>query len=170
MSLAFFRELFVKSEMPLWLVLIRLVLGLEWFLAGWSKVSNPEFAGGLVKTLGFFVSKNPHSWYVGLVNDQIIPNVAVFAVLVAWGELLAGLSLLSGLLLGVGLLAGIFMNLNFYFAAGWTSPSTASLNLIMIVFQGILFCAVGSRVLGLDWLIAKKFPRLGKALMVYGHK
>ncbi|MCA9389646.1 MAG: hypothetical protein KC585_03510, partial [Candidatus Magasanikbacteria bacterium] len=79
----------------------------------------------------------------------------LFGQLVQWGELFAGAGLLFSVMLFylikntrikglarctaiAALLGGVTMNLNFYFAAGWSSASTAGLNILMFWIQIIL--------------------------------
>ena len=144
------------------LSLLRIILGVEWFIAGFEKVMDPVFSSNLPKTLSFFISKNSHSWYIAFVNSQVMPNTDIFAWLVSWGELAVGLVLIFGFLTNLGLVLGIFMNLNFYFAAGWTSPSVSSLNLIMAAFQAALILSPSSKFFSLDKLISRKFPNVFK--------
>lgn len=49
---------------------------------------------------------------------------------------------LSKLVLELGLLGGILLNIIFWLAAGWTSPSTDSLNLLMFLIEAIGFITV----------------------------
>ena len=155
MSLEFFTNLWNKKDFSAWLVVIRLVLGIEWFIAGLEKVleTAPTFPEGMAGTLGFFASANPNGWYVNLINNTFLPNATLFGYLVMWGELIAGITLILGLFVNLTSIVSIFMNLNFLFAAGWISPSTFSMNWIMPVLGLILILGYGSKQLGLDALI-----------------
>ena len=44
---------------------------------------------------------------------------------------------LGYLLLAGGLVVGLFLNLNFWLAAGYTSPSTDGLNLLMMIVEAL---------------------------------
>lgn len=127
-------------------LLVVLIEGLIWLKSSVGKFSGGGFVEGMGATLGKFITKNPNSWYVDFLKSSAIPNANLFGMMVLWGELFVALALILGsayllmgkkltdnvkILLGLGLFGGLLMNLNFYFAAGWTSPSTESLNLLM---------------------------------------
>lgn len=152
------KEKLQTKDRAIWLRLVTLILGVEWLRAGLEKVLNPEFSSGLNKTLGFFASKNPSNFFVGLINSYFIPNSEVFAMLVSWGEVFVGLALIIGFFVNFSLIIAIFMNLNFYFAAGWTGVSTAGLNALMILIQLILIFSYGSKLISLDELLVAKWP------------
>ena len=134
--------------------LLQAVIGFEWLRAGWEKVSDPQFVGGMEKTLGVFAGKNPTGWYRDFLTGVAVPNASLFGWLVAYGELLAGIALLATAVLYVAniwsvpvagiatssvalaaLIGGAFMSINFWLAAGWLSVSTDSVNLVMFLAQ-----------------------------------
>lgn len=137
------------------LYLIFIVCGYVFIKSGYGKVSGGMFVQTLGDTLGKFASKNPYPWYKSFLETTAIPNSIVFGTLTMWGELLAGVSILLGsvmllmgrdhnlskLLLLVGLVVAAFLNATFWFASGWTSASTDSLNLVMFLVEliGIMF-------------------------------
>ncbi len=155
MGLSFFTNLWNKKDFSAWLVVIRLILGVEWFMAGLGKVlqTAPTFPEGMVDTLGFFASSNPNDWYVNLINNAFLPNATLFGYLVMLGELIVGITLILGLFVNFAAIVSIFMNLNFFFAAGWLGASTLSINWIMPVLGFIILLGYGSKQLGLDALI-----------------
>lgn len=157
MGLSFFTNLWNKKDFSAWLVVVRLLLGVEWFMAGLEKVleTAPTFPEGMAGTLGFFASSNPNGWYVNLINNAFLPNANLFGYLVMWGELVIGVTLILGLFVNFSAIGSIFMNLNFFFAAGWLSPSTSSINWMMAGLGFILLLGYGSKQLGLDALIGK---------------
>lgn len=78
-----------------------------------------------------------------------------------WGEFISALALTLAalylflnkkenrnveLIFLLGLIGGALLNLNFYFAAGWTGSSTESLNLLMFVIQTIAIVIFGKRL------------------------
>lgn len=123
------------------------VLGALFLKSSWGKImTGGEFAGGLDATLEKFASKNPYPWVQMFLKDVAIPNSQVFGFLIMWGELLVGISLVGAcilaflgkskslpvaMLLIAGCSGSVFLNTVFYFAAGWMSPSTESVNLLM---------------------------------------
>lgn len=140
---------------PLYLAItIQALLAYEWIVSGWTKVTSETFVSTFPATLIRFTEQNPHTWYVDTILRFSTQHATTFAELVRWGELLAGLGIVSGSILllqkytslhRVGtyvlvgaLVGGCWMNANFYFAAGWTSPSTGGLNLLMFGVQLVL--------------------------------
>lgn len=138
-----------------YLTAILLVLAAFWLRAGLEKIVGGEFVGGLAATLGKFGSKNPYSWYVDFLQNTAIPNAFIFGWLVQLGEVFSGLAVGLGLvkiyrgiekgkwLLAVGLAVGFLLNLNFWLAAGWMSPSTDELNLLMMIIE----------IIGIAWVL-----------------
>ncbi len=148
------------KDSAVWLALIRIMTGWIFLHSGWEKLTDPGFIGGMGKTLGFFASKNPYPWMVSLLNTVAIPNAGAFGHLFAWGEFLVGLSLFFGVLSQLGLLGALAMNITFYFAAGWTSASTGSLNLLMIAADAVMFLAFAGKVLSVEQLWYRWYPKL----------
>ena len=143
----------MRNVSVLWVVLIQWVLALEWLMSGYGKFAKPDFMANIGKTLSTFGSKATNPSYAQFLNQTAVPMASLFGNLTRYGELLGGLALLIGgwlvlrhkkvsnLVKAIVLLALIglaFMNLNFYLAAGWSSPSTAGINLTMGLIEAIL--------------------------------
>lgn len=143
----------MKKASVLWLVLIQWVLAIEWLHSGWGKWASPGFMNAIGQTLQSFASKNPYSWYVGFLNTTAIPNSYLFGNLIRSTEMsvgiifaLGGLALVAGKrlhpgaswVIAIACFAAALMNLNFFFAAGWTSPSTWGVNAVMALIELIL--------------------------------
>lgn len=135
---------------------IQFVLAYEWWSAGWEKVSNPEFANGMSKTLGYFASQNPFSWYRNFLTGFAAKNARAFGLVVEWSEIAIALVLFgtalavlyakqararrSALVLAaIALTGGMLMNANYFFAAGWTGPGTKGVNVVMFWTQAVLW-------------------------------
>lgn len=117
--------LFNRTESSwIWLIL-RLYLGYEWFTAALGdKLESPAWRSGasltgfvhgaLAKTGG----SNPsvQGWYASFLRSVILPHVAFWAWVVAFGELLVGLALILGLFTGIAAFFGGFMNFNYLMA------------------------------------------------------
>lgn len=147
-------KIFMKESLVF--VGVQLVIALQWLLAGIEKAADSGFRDGLEKTLGAFASKNPYAWYTSLLTDAFIPNAAGYAQAVSISEICIGIGLLIALAATLtpkipraiaasagiaSLVVGLFLNANFYFAAGWTGPSTAGLNVLMFWIQAICLAA-----------------------------
>lgn len=130
------------------LLFILLVDGLIWLRSGWGKVSGGKFIDDLPKTLERFSSQNPYPWYKQFLGG-VSTNSGLVGTLIMYGELVGSILLLIGAVSGllkiqsrlllilmiVALVSLSLMNLNFYLASGWTSPSADSLNLLMFSVQ-----------------------------------
>jgi Na+-translocating ferredoxin:NAD+ oxidoreductase RnfD subunit len=111
------------------------------------------------KSLEGFAAKTPYSSYANFLKSTAIPNAEMFGNMIRSSELLVGIALVLGgivllwqkrlpmvaiWLLALANFGGALMNLNFFLAAGWSSPSTWGVNLVMglihLVF-GIYFLA-----------------------------
>ncbi len=137
-----------------YLLLISGVFAFEWLRASYGKFvvepSQPGFIESMPKTLGFFTKDNPYQFYVDFLKNV---DPSLLGNLTRYGELAVGLALAVaalGLILklgsrrlmlalgALGALGGMLLNLNFYLAAGHTSPSTESVNLVMGLTQLVL--------------------------------
>lgn len=146
----------VSAKLPTYFLLILLAIGLLWLKSSYGKITGGTFVDGLGKTLTMFASKNPHPWYKDFLTNVAIPNSTIFGLLTMWGELLAALAICGGVILlivnsgsklpkvilALGLVGGTLLNVIFWLAAGWTSASTDSLNLLMAIVQAIAAFAV----------------------------
>jgi thiosulfate dehydrogenase [quinone] large subunit len=110
----------------LWLVL-RLYLGWEWINAGWGKLHSAAWVGAQKgQALAGFIQgalsktggEHPdvQGWYASFLQHAVLPHVAVWGPMVAYGETLVGVALILGFLTGLAAFFGVFMNLNFLLA------------------------------------------------------
>ncbi|MBU1131750.1 hypothetical protein KKC32_00650 [Patescibacteria group bacterium] len=147
-----------KQVSLLYFALIQILFGYEWFFGGWEKIMGKKFVEELPGTLGFFASKNPCGWIKSFLEGFAINNASLIGYSVMWGELLIGIILVAaGLyfifskkdvwlrifvrLSVIACVGGALMNGVFYLAAGWSSPSTSGINVIMFWTQ-IIFIAL----------------------------
>lgn len=131
----------------IWLII--LINGLVWAKSSYGKLSGGTFVDGMNQTLTKFASQNPYPLYKQFLQTVAIPSSNVFGLLVMWGEFFSALAMILGSLcllflrpnklvltvLGAGLFGAALMNLNFWLASGWTSPSSESLNLLMMAIE-----------------------------------
>jgi thiosulfate dehydrogenase [quinone] large subunit len=150
-----------SGSAPMWFI-IRMNVGAQWFLAGWEKISNPDWGTSGVALSGFVqgalsrsLGANPsvQGWYADFLQHIVLPNAGLFSFLVTYGEFAVGLGILLGALTGIAAGFGVLMNLN-YLLAG-----TVSINPLLGMFG--LFLVFSWRVcgwIGVDrWLL----PALG---------
>jgi thiosulfate dehydrogenase [quinone] large subunit len=130
--------LFADTRMAwLWLI-VRLYVGYEWLTAGLDKLTGYSFTidafgqkagspwvfgahdgaaikgfvgGALAQTAGAHPAVQ--GWYGWLLQNFVLPNAALFAYMVTFGEVLIGLGLIFGFLTGIAAFFGVFMNMNF---------------------------------------------------------
>ncbi len=148
------------NDSAIWLALIRIFIGYIWLNAAFEKLTAPDFAGGMAKTLAAFASKNPIGWEQAFLTNVAIPNATMFGYMTMYGELLVGLALLLGIFSEVGAIAGLFMSLSFYFAAGWTGVSTETLNLVLAGVQVVLLLSGAGKVLSVEQGVYDRLPKL----------
>lgn len=146
-----------------YLYLIFSVIGYIFAKSSIAKIQGGNFVTSLAPTLEKFASKNPHPLCKSFLENIAIPNSNIFGLLTMWGEFFSGVTvgLLSlylifkpkvnraiHILLAAGLLVGAFLNATFWMAAGWLSPSTESLNMVMFAVQIIGFFFVLQNIVG----------------------
>ena len=93
--------------------------------------------------------------YRPFLTDVVLPNVAVFAFLVSWGEFLSGLSLALGLASRLGAAVAAFQFLNYGLMGGFASGSVY-LHGILIAMLAVTVIGKSGRRFGIDrWLHAR---------------
>ncbi len=156
----FIKNAWKNNSNNIWLIILRLTLGIEWFMAGLHKLLDSTYLSDIAGTIGFFGSAgNPNVWYQNLTVNVFLNNPEVFGWLISIGELLVGIAFIFGALTNFAAIASVFMNLLFYFAAGWLSPSTQSLNWIMAIFGLVILISTGSKALSVDLFVAEKLDK-----------
>ncbi len=148
------------NDSAIWLALVRIFFGYIWLTAGIEKWQGGAFVGGMAKTLAAFASKNPYPWQQAFLNNVAIPNATLFGNAAMYGEILVGIALLLGVFSQVGLLAGLTMSVAYYFAAGWTSASTETVNLAMAGVQIVLLLSGAGKVLSIEQAVYDRLPKL----------
>lgn len=131
-------------------VTILLFVGIIFLRSSLEKISQGQFVNSLGKILTGVAQKNPYPFYKNFLYSVAIPNSQLFGQLTMWGEFLSGVAITLGslhllfsirkhhlayLILVAGLIGGLFLNINFYLGFGYTSPSSDSLNLLMIFIE-----------------------------------
>jgi thiosulfate dehydrogenase (quinone) large subunit len=176
------RFMFADTRMAwLWLVL-RLIVGMGWLAAGVSKVTGFAFgvrpngppwwfmadSGAALKAFVDMATSHGGAqpvpgmpdwlvgapgWYASFLQSVVLPNAAVFAYVVAFGEILIGLGLLLGCLTGIAAFFGLLLSANFLLA-GVVDPNLV--NGVEALFLMLAWRVAG--YYGVDrWLL----PRLG---------
>jgi len=111
------------ASAPLWL-LVRLYLGYEFVMAGWSKMPNPAWfgsdagaaltgfvQGAVAKTVG--AHPDVYQWYASFLQSSVLPHVMIWSNAVVVGEIMIGLGLIVGLCTRTAAFFAFFMAFNF---------------------------------------------------------
>ena len=154
-----------------WLALLRMLVGLWFVKALWTKL-DLVFLGGLVPfpvveqrwidTMPAIVARqaaeNPILWYKIFLEQSVLPHSMVYAQLTAWGETLVGLSLTLGCFAGLGALGGLWLSVNYGLASQHLSVASLGFHYMLVIVMAVLFLARSGRDLGLDGWIAWRWP------------
>lgn len=131
-----------------------LSVGIVWLRSSFGKITSGKFAETLGQTLLKFASNNPYPWYKSYLENFAIPNARVMGMVIMWGELMCALAIIGAslyllfkpdgvkaaeIVLLAGLAVGMILNINFWLASGWMSPSTESINMLMFLIECIGF-------------------------------
>ena len=152
--------LFADTRMAWFWLIVRLYVGYQWLTAGLDKLTGHSFtfdasfgksagtpwvfgahdgaaikgfvAGALAQSTGAHPAVQ--GWYAAFLQSVVLPNAAVFAYLVTFGEVLIGLGLLFGVLTGIAAFFGVFMNLNFLLSGAVSiNPIIGTLALVLVL-------------------------------------
>lgn len=140
------------------LALLRIYIGWQWMTAGWGKVNNGFDAKGfLVGAIEKAAGERPvvQGWWANFLEGFALPNVGIFNVLVAWGELLVGIGLILGCLTTFAALMGAVMNFAFLFSG---TVSTNAQMVLITVF--IIVAGFNAGKFGLDYYVIPYMRKL----------
>lgn len=121
-----------------------------WAKSSIEKILDQNFVNNISSTLSNFASENPYPFYKNFLESTAIQNSEIFGLLIIFGESFAALTMIFtalillikpygskflAILLSSALFIASFLSLNFFLASGWISPSSYSLNLLMLFIQ-----------------------------------
>lgn len=155
MIVKFLRESTIAAGL---LLIIRLYLGYSWITSGWGKVTGGFDASGFLQGAIANPVKGPngivYGWWGTFLEGVAIPNVAIFNVLVPWGEVLVGLGLILGLLTPFAALFGVLMNFSFLLSGTISHNPTDILLGFLIMVAGF-----NAGRFGLDYYLIPYFQQ-----------
>jgi thiosulfate dehydrogenase [quinone] large subunit len=101
-----------------WLAVFRILIGATWLIHGYGKLTDAQWALPNGDCYQFLTGMTAHTqgFYHDFITSTVLPNVTVFAQMVAWGETLTGVSLVLGLLSRIGGLGGFFLAMQYFVA------------------------------------------------------
>jgi len=134
------------------LFLSRIVLGFLFFMAGWSKLNNPNWsAAGYISGSKIFVN-----FYSGLLQPTILPIVNF---LNEWGLTLIGLALILGIFVRVASFFGIIMMTLYYLPIYPPKNGLIDEHIILISAFLILISFGAGKILTLNtWVQTRLHP------------
>ena len=147
-----------------YLAFVRILVGIQFLMVGWPKVSGGRFlsrggqgfADGLMRS----VAQDPFSWHRAFITGFVVPHAHFFSYLVAFGEVAIAISLITGCLVRVSSLFGAFHNANILLAVAYAAGgATLNYDRLLVLLHIVFVCSSAGRVLGLDGLLKKRFPR-----------
>lgn len=142
----------LTNSPAIWLVLLRVAIGLIWLRSGLLKIIKREYLDYDEK-LTRFMSGNPFPWYRAFLQSCVLPYSLAAGYFFVTAEVALGISLILGLFTVPSCFIGMFMNINFRLAAGWQNPSNTPLNYLMIACQLLIVASGAGTYLSLDSLL-----------------
>ena len=139
-----------RTKIRLWpIALLRIYTGIFFAYHGFGKLSNDRFTDGMVGFLEGRADSSPE-FYRAFIESVVLPNKAIFAGLVGFGELAVGLALILGLATRYAAFAGAFMALNFWLAKGEALLAGSNHDVVWLIILIVLGLIPAGKVAGLD--------------------
>ena len=149
-----------RKAAHLWpITLLRVYTGVFFLDHGFGKIKGGGFADGLE---GFVSGRleGSYGFFRPFLESVVLPNKALFGILVSWGELLVGLALIVGLATRYASIAGAAMVAAFWFTKGQGFLAGQNHDAIWFVIFVVLATVHAGRVHSLDVKLADRFPFL----------
>jgi thiosulfate dehydrogenase (quinone) large subunit len=140
------------------LTFLRIYLGVIFLLAAGPKVQD-DFTPRLATFLQRVALNSGHPFYQEFVRQLVVPNIPLFAALIAWGELLVGSTLVLGVVTRLSAAGALLLTLNYMFAKGAWPWSSSSNDAAFASIAIALIIGAAGRTFGLDAFLAKRWPR-----------
>jgi uncharacterized membrane protein YphA (DoxX/SURF4 family) len=99
-------------------------------------------------------------WYRFFLENAVLPNLWVFAILVTVAELTLGAMLLAGLLTRVASFMGIVLLINYLFATWHYGFPYLPLNALFLALLLVFLIAGVGRCLGVDTILHERYPEI----------
>jgi thiosulfate dehydrogenase [quinone] large subunit len=143
-----------------YLAVIRIGLGLYFLSFATQKLGGGYLSSGagLGRQLQQGLS-SPENLYQLFLSGVVIPNVDLFARLVALGELFVAITMIFGLLTRAGGLVGMFLNLNYMLMKGLAN-SAGGVDRLFVLIELVMVVAAAGLVWGLDGTLGARLARI----------
>ncbi|MCH8979905.1 MAG: DoxX family membrane protein [Armatimonadetes bacterium] len=136
--------------------LLRVLVGFVLLSAGFTWLMRSDPGGELASTLSTQLERGtPIAFYAPFLEGVALPNADLFAALVGFGEVLAGISLLLGLASRLGAAGAVFLFINYGLMGG--VPGLISQGIMIVIVIGQALWNSGRRF-GLDYWTYRKWP------------
>lgn len=141
------------------LVVLRVYVGILFLVAALPKLTaDPSWTPNLVGFLERVALERGHGFYRGFVQGVVLPNAAVFAGLVAWGELLVGLALVAGAATRLAAGGVMLLTLNYMLAKGAWFWHPSSNDAVLFFTALVLLLGAAGRAFGADYYLRSRWP------------
>lgn len=140
------------------LVLLRVYLGVVFLLAALPKLQR-ESGSDLADFLQQRAMDSGHPFYRPFVETVLLPNSTIVAPSVGWIEALVGVTLIAGLLTRLSAGFAMVLALNYMFAKGAWFWTPWSYDAAFFVIALALLIGAAGRSLGMDAMLARRWPR-----------
>ena len=157
-------DMFQQKTWLGYLAFVRILVGVQFLMVGWPKIVGGHFLSrngqAFAEELLRGAPKDYLMWHRAFIMGFVVPHVHFFSYLVAFGEVAIGISLVTGCLVRVSSLFGAFHNANIYFAVALASGGAVMMYGRLLILLHIVFvCSSAGRVLGIDGVLKKRYPR-----------
>jgi thiosulfate dehydrogenase [quinone] large subunit len=147
-------------KLPGWPVaLLRICLGILFFRAIPGKFAAGSHWPDVMVSFLNQQKEQAFAFYWPFIEKVIIPHNVIFADLAKWGELGIGLGLITGTATRLIGFLGVIMILNYMWAKGQPFWLPTSHDTLFVLILLTLSTVGAGRVLGIDYFLAKKYPR-----------
>jgi uncharacterized membrane protein YphA (DoxX/SURF4 family) len=146
-----------------YLALVRILVGLQFLMVGWPKLTGGRFLSRNGQVLADDLLRGAPqdylSWHRTFITGFVVPHAHFFSYLVACGEVAIAISLITGCLVRVSSLFGAFHNANIYFAVGLAAGNAVmNYDRLLVLLHMVFVFASAGLVFGLDGPLKKRFP------------
>jgi uncharacterized membrane protein YphA (DoxX/SURF4 family) len=137
------------------LVMLRFYLGMVFLLSALSK-SEVDPGSDLLRQRAL---ETGHAFYRPFVESVLLPNSTVVAPVVGWVEAFVGVTLMVGLATRFSAALAVVLALNYMFAKGEWFWTPWSYDAAFLVIALALLIGAAGRTLGVDTMLARRWPR-----------
>ncbi len=129
---------------------LRIAVGMLWLLESSLKFNNYYLAGGFAAEVARVAGPgDPLPWYAYLIHHLFIPDAAFFGPAKTLAEMAVGFCLVFGVAVPWACGLAIFMNVNFFLAAGWVGDVHYFVNLLLAFLEAAFIRLRAGDIFGL---------------------